>query len=153
MAIERVSDFLRSDAHASIIPEAEAIEGVRQLARRHELHLVTGRASFLENLTKQMLDRYFTDCFTSIEHTNFIISSTSQAVRRSKGEVCKALGANLLIDDHVHHGRSVLDAELEQVIVFGDYPWSREEALAEKMVRCANWDSVLAEVERLERRG
>lgn len=151
VAIERVYDFLRSDAHASIMPEPEAIFAIKELAGRHELHLVTGRASFLEELTRGMLEQYFGGCFKSIEHTNFIVSSTNIATRRSKGDVCRAIGASLLIDDHVQHGHSVLDAELERVIVFGDYPWNRGEPLVEGMVRCNEWPAVLKEVERLER--
>ncbi len=151
VAIERVYDFLRSEAHAAIVPEPEAVRAVKELAVRHELHLVTGRASFLEELTREMLNRYFEGCFTSIEHTNFIVSSTNVSARRSKGDVCKAIGANLLIDDHVQHGHSVLEAELERVIVFGDYPWNQNETLVEGMVRCHDWTGVLKEVEKLQR--
>jgi len=149
IAIERVNEFLQSEAHAALMPDAAAVESVRALAKEHELHLVTGRASFLEDLTKKMLADYFPGCFKTIEHTNFVVSSRDVAIRRSKGEVCRSIGAHVLIDDHLQHGHSVLDAQLERVIIFGDYPWNQEKNLAPRMVRCPDWSSVFMETERL----
>jgi uncharacterized HAD superfamily protein len=148
VAIERVNDFLRSAAHAAIIPSQTAIEAIHELAKNHELHLVTGRANFLEEVTLNTLDQFFKGCFKSIEHTNFIVTSSSTAVRRTKGEVCRTLGAHVLIDDHLQHAQSVLEAELEKVIVFGDYPWNKG-VLAEGMIRCVDWSSALNEVRKL----
>ena len=147
VAIERVNEFLQSDEHARIVPDAEAVVAVRLLAERHELHLITGRAEFLTEITKRMLDDHFSGCFTSIEHTNYIVSSASTVRRRSKGEVCQIIGADMLIDDHMEHGKNVLAADTKRVIVFGNYPWNQEESLPEGMVRCADWAAVLEEVE------
>ncbi len=149
VAIERVNEFLRSDAHAAIIPDPMAVEAVHTLAKLHELHLVTGRASFLEPVTAGMLNTYFPDCFQTVEHTNYIVASGNQMVRRSKGEVCRSLGAHALIDDHLQHGHSVLEAQLERVIVFGDYPWNQQDELPTGMVRCVDWDAALREIERI----
>lgn len=146
VAIERVNEFLRSDEHARLRPTASAIAGVKELASQHELHLITGRADFLKAVTRQMLDEHFPDCFTSIEHTNYILPSTSTAVRRSKGDVCAIINATVLIDDHLVHGAAALDANLEKVIVFGDYPWNSDVGLSEGMVCCEDWDAVIQEV-------
>ena len=149
VAIERVNDFLRSEAHAAMKPDPLAVEAVHVLAKMHDLHLVTGRASFLEEITRRMLETHFSGCFKTVEHTNFIVASGDAAVRRSKGEVCYSLGAHALIDDHLQHGHSVLEAQLGKVIVFGEYPWNRQGELPTRMVRCIDWSSVLTEIERL----
>lgn len=149
-AIKRVNGFLRSEAHAQIKPLPEAVEAIRALSKVHELHLITGRASFLEAVTAQMIDTYFRGCFSSVEHTNYIITSDDKAaVRRTKGEVCRNIGADILIDDHIHHGVSVLEAGLEEVIIFGDYPWSQGQALVDGMVRCGSWEETLVEIEKV----
>lgn len=149
VAIERMNEIHRSEAHATIPPYQEAIKAIRQLAKMHELHLVTGRASFLEGVTKRMLDTHFPECFQSIEHTNYIVTTDSQALRRSKGEVCQAIGAQILIDDHIQHGHSVLETNVERVVVFGNYPWNRDAELSDRMVRCLDWSSTLKEVTRI----
>lgn len=151
VAIERMNEIHRSEAHAAIAPHQAAVEAIRQLAEVHELHLVTGRASFLEGITKSMLDSYFPRCFQSIEHTNYIVTTEDLALRRSKGEVCQAIGAQVLIDDHIQHGHSVLEASVEKVIVFGDCPWNRNQKLIEGMTRCKNWNEALAELQRSAR--
>ncbi|HSW78353.1 MAG TPA: hypothetical protein VLG36_06170 [Candidatus Chromulinivoraceae bacterium] len=147
-AIERVNEFLRSDKHAAIAPSEQSVRAVHQLADIHELHLVTGRADFLQDVTKRMLERYFKDCFVSVEHTNFIVSSTSTVTRRSKGDVCNSIGAQVLIDDHMGHGEEALRAAgVERVVLFGEYPWSSDRTLLPDMVRCLDWSAVISEIE------
>lgn len=148
LAIERVNEFLRSDEHAQLIPFADAVVAIRGLAEVHDLHIITGRASFLEVVTRHMADTYFTGCFKSIEHTNYITASTDTALKRTKGEVAAALGADLLVDDHIAHGSNVMEAGVGGVLLFGDYPWNRQEVLPQGMVRCENWNTVVREIAR-----
>ncbi|HEU4715592.1 MAG TPA: hypothetical protein VFS14_02055 [Candidatus Saccharimonadales bacterium] len=146
VAIERVNEFLRSEEHARLAPDPAAVESIHWLAERHELHLITGRADFLKEATAQLLDTFFKGCFTSIEHTNYIVASTSTAVRRSKGDVCANINATVLIDDHLVHAEDALRT-LDRVIVFGDYPWNRRDVLLDGMVRCIDWLSVTKEID------
>jgi len=145
VAIDRVGLFLRSEEHARIKPDLEAIAAVGRLALKHELHLVTGRSDYLESITKAMLGRYFPECFTSIEHTNYFEGQR----KRSKGEVCAQLKADVLIDDHIAHGESVLASGLKEVIVFGDYPWNQAQSLPQGMTRCADWQVTEEEIGRI----
>jgi hypothetical protein len=94
-----------------------------------------------------MLDKYFPGCFTSIEHTNYFHQSKS----RSKGEVCQQIGADVLVDDHIVHGESVLSHGVERVIVFGNYPWNASDKLVQGMIRCNDWSAVEQEIERMSR--
>lgn len=144
-ASDRVGEFLQSDEHAKIIPDDNTIEIVRDLANRHELHLVTGRSEILKRLTSKMISNYFLGCFKSIELTNFY----DEAHRRSKGDVCRELGADVLIDDHIEHVHSVLEVGMKEVIVFGDYPWNQSLWLPAGANRCANWDEVRDEIKRI----
>jgi FMN phosphatase YigB (HAD superfamily) len=144
LAIERVMEYERSPEYALIRPVQETVDVVNRLAALHELHLVTGRPDHLEEVTLGMLERYFSGCFTSVEHTNFYNEK-----KRTKGEVCKLLGADILIDDHIGHGESVLVNGMKEVIIFGDYPWNRHQALSAGMVRCFDWLGVEREINRI----
>jgi 5'(3')-deoxyribonucleotidase len=152
VAVARVNDYISSDIFAKLKPYPDAIVAIRQLAKNHELHLVTGRSDFLEPVTARMLATYFPNCFQSIEHTNFIIMSTSTAKKRTKGEVCMNLKADILIDDHIAHGENVIAAGLKEMIVFGNYPWNQNNALPKGMVRCVNWDETVREIEEIASR-
>lgn len=145
-AIERVAQFLHSEEHSRIAPYPEAIIAIKALAAEHELHLISGRVDALKPVTERMLQEHFSGCFESIEHTNFIAPLSSEVVRRSKGDICKALKADVLIDDHPHHGESALTAGIGKVILFGDYAWNQLDALPDGMVRCQDWTRALEEV-------
>lgn len=149
-AIQRVDVLLKAGITDEIAPDPSTVAAISHLSPSgHELHLVTGRQSYLEPATHRLLDGHFPGIFTSVEHTNYIAASDSVAHRRTKGEVCRAIGAHVLIDDHVTHGTSVLADGIGNVIVFGDYPWNSREQLVAGMARCASWLEVLEEIDRL----
>ncbi len=152
-AIRRVDKVLKAGMTDDILPIPEAVESITQLVKRgHELHLVTGRQDYMEPATRRLLSSYFPDMFRTIEHTNYYAASGSVAKRRTKGEVCRVIGANVLIDDHIVHGNDVLDAGVADVVVFGDYPWNRHQQLSRGMVRCISWAETLDEIDRIASR-
>lgn len=148
-AITRVSKLLRSGVAADAIPSQETIEALMELASKDELHMVTGRQSFLEGVTHHMLETYLPGVFRTVEHTNYFVEDGSDSTSRTKGEVCAAIGADVLIDDHIAHGVSVLESGLEEVIIWGEYPWNRSQKLGRGMVRCVVWEEVFRERERI----
>jgi 5'(3')-deoxyribonucleotidase len=150
-AIQRLHSIYRQKGYYEALqPVAGAVEAIKKLANKHELHVVTGRQSFLEAATKHTLDTYFPGAFTSVEHTNYYKDDTeTHAVTRSKAEVCLEIGTDILIDDHVVHCEDVLNAGVKEVILFGDYPWNKRDKLVPGVRRCNNWSDVLTEVERI----
>lgn len=148
LAKRQFEQYLRSDDYQPAAPLEDAVNAIRLPAGSYELHVITGRAEDREVETRQLIDGYFKDCFTSIEHTNHFVSSDYDVETRSKGEVCKAIGADIFIDDHIFHGSEVFESGVREVIVFGDYPWNQGE-LASGMKRCIDWDEVIREVIRL----
>ncbi len=135
-AIDRVDQFLRTDEYQRLAPFQEAVEVITELATYHELHIVTGRGDFLAKPTEDMLDKYFPGIFQSIEYTNFFGTQP-----RSKADVCKQLGADLLIDDHLHHA-TVVAATGVEVYLFGNYPWNATDQLPALVTRVADWHAV-----------
>lgn len=148
-AIYRVDVLLREGITTDLAPSQETIESLQYLASVDELHMVTGRQTYLEEATHRMLERYLPGVFTTVEHTNYYLVQGSELKTRTKGEVCAQIGADILVDDHVDHGLSVLENGLKEVIVWGNYPWNQKKTLAQGMVRCATWNEVFRERERI----
>jgi len=146
--IRRAGVILRSQPIADLRPTQETINALTKLASLDELHMVTGRPSFMEAVTLRTVERYLPGVFKTIEHTNYYVENGTTATR-SKGEVCAQIGADVLLDDHVVHGRSVLESGVKEVIVWGDYPWNADSTLGKGMVRCVTWDEVFRERERI----
>lgn len=149
---DRVREYFRSDEFLrEVQPFKEAVQAVQDLARRHELHLVTGRSQTVDMVTHAMVDKYFKQMFLSIEHTGSVKQSDGTIVRRTKGEVCKAIHADILIDDNLEHAKNVLEAGTKHVILYGDYGWNATEQELTGAVRCSTWDDVMKRIEEVER--
>ena len=138
VARKRVDDYMMNDSEFSSVPPfQEAIEVIRKLGQHHELHIVTGRPDFLTEATHHMLQTYFPDIFSSVEFTNFF----SEEKSRPKSKVCQDLGADLLIDDHIHHARVVAECGTD-VLLFGDYPWNQADELPTNIRRVSGWREI-----------
>lgn len=136
-AIARVHKYQLTPEFQQAPPFKEAIAAITTLADHYELHVVTGRHDFLAQATKAMLQEHFPDIFKSIEFTNYFSDTP-----RSKSDVCTALNAKYLIDDHVHHATVVAETGT-QVLLFGDYPWNQAESLHPNITRTKDWPAVL----------
>jgi uncharacterized HAD superfamily protein len=144
VASARFHELLKAD-HDQLVPAQSTIDAVRRLSERHELHLISGRNHDLEPHTRNLIKTYFDGCFATIELTSMYDDSR----RRTKGQVCKQIGADVLIDDHPVHIQSVIDeAGLKEVIVFGQYPWNSG-VLPTGAVRCLSWSEIETEIDRI----
>jgi 5'(3')-deoxyribonucleotidase len=148
---ERIRLYFQSDVFPQEVkPFDDAIDAIRQLASRHELHLVTGRGPAVAAVTHAMVDAYFPGQFVSIEHTGAYTKADGSIARRTKGEVCSAIGADILIDDNLDHARNVLEQGIELVLLYGDYAWT-DKATLERTVRCRTWADVMEQIHQVER--
>ena len=146
--IERFSERFLMLEHLEIAPSQSTIEAIQRIASAHELHIITGRSSAMERATLAMVNKYFKGCFTTIEHTNYI-TADKHAVKRTKGEVCRQIGADVLIDDYIEHVRNVIAAGVPHAIIFGDFDWGKRGSLPDNTKRCVSWREVEAEIERI----
>lgn len=132
----RIENIQRSDEYAQIAPSPKAVEVVQKLAEHNELHMVTARSEQVFDITERMVEKYFGNSFVSLEHVG---------LGRSKGEVCRSIGADMLIDDSRKHVIDALEKGVRYPIWFGSYVWQQADEqlpLAQGIYRCANWDEV-----------
>mgnify|MGYP000905679520 CR=1 FL=1 len=126
----RLHAIQSTKSFGEIMPRLDAIKSVKSLAALHELHLVTARDEAILDVTKRMLDRHFAGCFAGIHHVG---------PDKSKGEVCREIGATVLVDDNSRHLLDALEHEVELAIWFGDYPWQSSQQFNEHIVRAVDW--------------
>ena len=140
--MERFGALIRTDAYKELGVSASEKAILTELARDHELHVVTARKPVEAAFTQAMLDRDTPGVFSSLELVGF---------QGSKGEVCKRLGADILIDDNERHLVNAMEHGLpaKGALLFGEYPWNAEEDLKVELTRCRNWEDVLERVKHL----
>ena len=93
--------------------------------------------------------------FRSIERDAPGIFDTIEFVgwHGSKHETLRKIGADVLVDDSMHHLNKALEEGVLDpgcALLFGDFPWSRTIVEAgEGIVRCADWIEVEQRIERV----
>ena len=140
-AVRRFNEFIESEEFFDLAPTKEAIGALRDLAAYHELHVVTGRPDFVETSTLAWLQRHLPDIFKTVVYTNYFTMSFGVTKSRSKAEVCQEIGADYLIDDHLHHAEEVAEEGIN-ALLFGDFPWNQAESLPPLVTRVSGWSEI-----------
>jgi len=136
-AIRRVNEFVESEEYSELPPVQKAIFALQALSRRYELHILTGRHDVIAGATQGWLQRHFPDIFHSVNFSNLF----DKTKVRSKGDMCRELGAAYLVDDHLAHCKSAASVGLKAVL-FGSYPWNQADELPDGVTRCVDWNAV-----------
>lgn len=118
-----------------ISPFKQAREVLQELALKFQLVVVTARKAEWETATLYWLDLHFPRTFTDIYFAG------RRTEKQTKGDLCKELGVEWLIDDNVTHAQSALECGIK-VILFGEYGWHKETDIHDDIVRCKDWAAV-----------
>lgn len=120
-------------------PVKGAKEGISKLFEMgYEPHLVTARPQVIEKETKKWLSIHFKDVDLPIHFTH---PMTGRVYHRKKSEICREIGAEVLIDDHIENA---LDCAENGIKVFlMDAPWNKTEDLPENVIRVKSWKEIV----------
>lgn len=124
----------------SHVPLISGADTAMQILNRHaDIYLVTSRDQLWENATRQWFRRQFANDDISLHFCESHKDDTAQ----TKGQLCKELGAELLIDDNPEHCRTALDEGIDAML-FGNYGWHHGASLP--AMRCRTWTDVVREL-------
>lgn len=104
-------------------------------------HLVTARPQVIEKETRKWLSIHF-------PRYNFPIhfAHNLKGEFKKKSEICKEIGAETLIDDHIDNA---LDCAENGIMVFlMDAPWNQAGSLPEDVVRVKSWMDIIKKIEK-----
>ena len=141
--LERIAKFFE-DSHEKIMPVTDSIEGIEKLSRIAKLHLVTGRIEAQREQTKSWIEKYFNGKFSSIEFTSHYYSKNP--VRKS--DVCKKLGAKIIIEDDLVHAIDCAGNGIKAILL--DKPWNQN-VEHENIIRVKDWEQIAEIVEKIIR--
>lgn len=138
--IRKADTFFEKDQVKEIAPLKGVAEGLAALkAQGHELYIITGRSKRNVAETERWLEHHFLNVFKSVHYAHFY-TLDENAVKRSKLEICRELGVDLMLDDNLETALELADAGMK-VILF-DQPWNRNVALPEGVTRVKGWEEV-----------
>lgn len=136
-AVRRVNSFLETEEYFMSTPIQESITALRSIKKIHDLYIVTGRPDFTELATRKWLKSHMPDLFEDVVFTNYFDPNKV----RTKGDVCRELGATVLIDDHIDHCISAQDRGIRPIL-FGRYPWNDVPAIPDGIERAEHWPMI-----------
>ena len=129
---DRLAQLMETEEYKLLAPSEEAIRVLRELAEHHDLHVVTARREQEREMTQRMLDYILPGVFHSLDTVGWT---------GSKGEVCQRLCADILIDDSARHLHDAIACGMPKqgAILFGEYPWNRNDGKHEDLTVCPDW--------------
>ncbi len=141
---QRAQDFYHSDDHLDIAPVPGSKEALDHLSRSYSLQIVTSRPDHIKEITERWIKKFFPVHFEKIHFTNGFLGSNGSVVKK-KSEVCREIGAAVIVDDALKHVKDVATSGLPALLF--DRPWNREETPAGAH-RIHSWDDAVAWIER-----
>lgn len=142
-AARRAVAFHETGVHSRLTPIEDAYESLKRISEHFELHIVTARRRLIIDSTHQWVEQHYPGIFKSIR----FVHVWEDIDPPTKAQVCKEIGAVLLIDDSVSHcalaSQSGLDA-----LLFGDYPWNRilPPDFPNEIKRVTDWGQVVEHI-------
>lgn len=117
--------FYASDHFTDIQPIPHAFETLQKLKIEFDLHIVTSRQFAIQDLTLKWVDQHFPGIFSEVHFGNHY---SREGKVRSKPEICRDIGAVLLIDDSLQYAMHCYKADIP-VLLFGEYAWNQKHSV------------------------
>lgn len=116
-------------------------EILAQLAKHHDLFVVTARRTSARALTEDWIERHYPGVFREIHLAGLWDTVDAQAINLTKAGLCEQLDLDYLIDDQLKHCLATAERGIS-AIIFGDYSWNHQEQIPENVKRCHSWAEV-----------
>ncbi|GFP97636.1 hypothetical protein PHJA_001907700 [Phtheirospermum japonicum] len=140
----RVHEFFKTHYFKKgIHPLPGAREALQNLSEIYKLSIVTSRQHVIKEHTVEWIEKHYPGLFQEIHFGNhFALDGQS----RPKSEICKSLGAKVLIDDNPRY--AIECAEIGMKVLLFDYensyPWCKSEHIPPHplVTKVHNWEEV-----------
>lgn len=140
---KRSHDYHMTDDMTHYKHHEDAVEVLTDLSQTYRLIIVTSRRKQVTEITKAWIAKHFHGIFEEIYFAGIWDKITDASFTATKADMCKKLGVSYLIDDQSKHCNAAVEAGI-QAIMFGNYPWNRQDAVHPYVVKCATWADVKA---------
>lgn len=139
----RFAEFRAFHLLERVVPVKGAIEGIKRLIKMgYKPHFVTARPQEIEKETKAWFKIHFKEKNFPIYFTHS--SSGIRPQKKKKSQICKEIGAKILIDDHLSNA---LDCAENGILVYMlDTPWNKRDSLPSNIIRVKSWKEILKKI-------
>ena len=135
-------EFKKSKLFDEVNPVRNALESVKSLIEDHEIFIITSRPLIYKERTGKWVKKHLSDVPLTIIHS----SDFHGGQLKTKVEICKDLGIQLMIEDHKSYSLECANVNIK-VILF-DKPWNKD-VKHKNIVRVKDWIEALKEIKKI----
>ena len=138
---EKLKTYVESAEFKDLKPLPGAIQAIEWLkSQDYTLVVITARQHFFMEATHNFLDSHFPRAFDNVRFIDHYVGAALKPAD-AKLEICKEVGAEILIDDNIDTARAFASTG-KSALLFGHYHWNKDERLPDGVIRCADWSAV-----------
>jgi 5'(3')-deoxyribonucleotidase len=132
----RLDLFDKSKFFDKIKPIKGSQKAIRSLIKSNRLVIITARVKSMEKKTRDWLAKYFPELKEIV-----FISEDYKGYIKTKVEVCKEIGAEVMIDDKASFALECASEGIKVLLL--DYPWNTNVKDGPLIVRVDSWEEIL----------
>jgi len=117
---------------------------LKLLSDKYEVHLITARPNDIQKETFLWIKKFFPFKDFEIHFTNHWGSGEGKA--RTKGEICKELGIEIMIEDSLAYSKEMAEKGIKVLLM--DCPWNQSDDLPENVIRVHSWEEAVEVIEK-----
>lgn len=146
-------DFTKSKEHHSMKPIKNSVEIIESLSKKHELYILTARASYLKYQTGMWIDKNYKNKFEEILFLDYHDDENTKPLF-TKGDLCKKFNIDIMIEDDLSQARIISTLSKNTKIFLFDknnkYTWNKERPLPENTIIVTSWKDIKNKIKKLD---
>jgi uncharacterized HAD superfamily protein len=120
---KRIFEFYETEIITRLVPVEGAVETVDALSKGNTLYVITSRPQEIAAMTRNWLNRYYSDKFREILFTGQI-SRDGFDHKITKADICKRHKIDWLVEDAPIHAVHVAEAGINVALL--EKPWNKD---------------------------
>lgn len=136
----RIFDYYESEEFLTTTPVEGSQKALKELSKKHSLHLITSRPLSLEKISHVWLNTFFPHIFTSIHHTNQM-SPDGRERGAKKSTICKKIHADCMIDDYLTYALDCANSGIKTFLF--PAPWNKNIRICHpRLQKATSWNEI-----------
>ncbi len=145
-------EFIESDSHHAMKPIKGSVRVISKLSKKHEIYVLTARASYQRVSTVFWIDKHYKNKFEEILFLDYHNDDNTKPVF-TKGDLCKKFKLDVMIEDDFLQVIDIANKSEDTKIFLFDknnqYTWNKKRPLPKNTKKIESWKDVEREIEKL----
>jgi uncharacterized HAD superfamily protein len=143
--INIVEDFFFSKDFEKVQPYQDTFQAIKILSEKHTLYVISSRPEMVQEKTIKWLRSIFGDMIKDIK---FAVKWLKETEGISKGDICKELNVNIMIEDHFEEAEEISSQGIKTLLM--SRPWNENESISGKnIIRVNGWNDILEVINKI----